>query len=470
MSIRQIAKRLTQAGHCPPRGGKVWGETTAQKILHNEAYIGTLYYNRSHSVPLAPGERSFGQRKAIKNKLIIRPREEWISVSIPSIIERETFQRSQARHEPNRQFSPRRLKEERWLLRGLVHCAKCKHKHACVANRRCPHMPPAFYYRCGKPGTLREYVHCRPNHLRSEPLDELVWQEVKRHLLDPQLLLRAHKQLKEEPREESFLEAQIQAARRRLQQAEGERRRLLDAFQGGFLQKQEFEERARKLAERIAGLEVDLKGLQAEEQKSLGGKYLLSRIADFTQVVRKKLDTMSFQERQALARTVLEEVLVDGHEVHLHFRIPLVKRPEEPTQETENRPERNVSRGFDLRSRRGEGMAVGVKICERPERLRRGDHGRDGLLKRWELRLEELERGGVSRAAEISVEVAIPEELLSKHLWDGENQLHIGNVGKHVLDHSLGPENGALGPASGAQTSTFKRRGGSTRSLRSSLD
>jgi site-specific DNA recombinase len=293
MSIRKIAKRLTREGHSPPRGGKVWGDTTAHKILRNEAYIGTLYYNRSHLVPLSPGERSFGQRKGTKNKLIIRPREEWISVSIPSIIDRETFQRSQARHEPNRQFSPRRLKEERWLLRGLLRCANCKHKHACVGDRRRPHMQPAFYYRCGKPGTLREYVHCRPNHLRSEPLDELVWQEIRRHLLDPQLLLRGHKQLKDHPREESFLEAQIQAARRRLQQTEAERRRLLDAFQGGFLQKQEFEERAHKLSERITGLDVDLKGLQEEEQKTLGGKHLLSRIADFTRVVRKKLDTMS---------------------------------------------------------------------------------------------------------------------------------------------------------------------------------
>ena len=222
-------------------------------------------------------------------------------------------------------------------------------------------MQPAFYYRCGKPGTLREYVHCRPNHLRSEPLDELVWQEIRRHILDPQLLLRGHKQLKDQPREESILEAQIQAARRRLQQTEAERRRLLDAFQGGFLQKQEFEERARKLAERIAGLEVDLKGLQEEEQKTLGGKYLLSRIADFTQVVRKKLDTMSFQERQALARTVLEEVVVDGREVHLYFRIPLVKRPEKPAQDTENRRETKVSRGFDLRSCRANCVSMSMR-------------------------------------------------------------------------------------------------------------
>ena len=51
-------------------------------------------------------------------------------------------------------------------------------------------------------------------------------------------------------------------------------------------------------------------------------------------------------------------------------------------------------------------MTVRV-TCERTERLRRCDHGRDGFLKRGELCLEELERGGVSRAAKVPVEVTV---------------------------------------------------------------
>jgi hypothetical protein len=79
-----------------------------------------------------------------------KPRSEWIAVSIPPLIDRETFDRSQAQHGPNRQFSPRNLQEERWLLRRLLRCAKCGLKCACVADKRRPHMPPSHYYRCEK--------------------------------------------------------------------------------------------------------------------------------------------------------------------------------------------------------------------------------------------------------------------------------------------------------------------------------
>ncbi|MGH6636306.1 MAG: hypothetical protein ACRED0_09315 [Gammaproteobacteria bacterium] len=56
------------------------------------------------------------------------------------------FERSQARHGPNQQFSPRNLHQERWLLRRLVRCETCGLKCAWVA----PRTPSVPYYRCEK--------------------------------------------------------------------------------------------------------------------------------------------------------------------------------------------------------------------------------------------------------------------------------------------------------------------------------
>src|SRR5262245_28246520 len=53
-------------------------------------------------------------------------------------------------------------------------------------------------------------------------------------------------------------------------------------------------------------------------------------------------------------------------------------------------------------SKGGKRMAVRVRVEKTSEALRRGDHGRDGLHKRGELRLEELESCGVSRAAKVA--------------------------------------------------------------------
>lgn len=337
LSLIQIAKRLTRSGAPTPRGGPIWGATTIHKMVHNEAYTGTLYYNRrcylfSNQAP----DKATGSTP--RTQVVQRPRSEWISVSIPAIIDRETFERSQRRHETNRQFSPRRLKEERWLLRRILRCGRCGRKCLCSQRaKRSPDLAPYTYYTCSNQGYRIDRPRCRPSHVRAEPLDALVWREVQLHLTNPELLLRAHGHLKASGMFDGDpLQEQLQAAQRRVKRAESERQRLLDAYQTGFVDRSEFQERTRKLSARIAELQGEVKGLEEERERGLLGKNLLSRIEVFTRSVRDGLNRMGFHERQALVRTVLEEVVLDGQEIHLHFKIPLLP------EATDISPEGNV--------------------------------------------------------------------------------------------------------------------------------
>jgi site-specific DNA recombinase len=353
LSMAEIARRLTKSGVPTPKGGERWGEPTLHVMLHNEAYIGTLYYNREQTVPLGPNE---GRRRGTspKTKRITRPKEEWIAASIPPIIDRETFERSKKRHAQHRFFSRRRLKEEHWLLRRLLRCGRCGRKHGCAADRKRKHIPPTYYYSCANRDYFPDVPQCRPNHVRADALDHLVWQEVRRHLLDPELLLRAQSLLKEnQPLDQGFLQDQLQGAERRVKMAQAQRRHLLDAYQGGFANKEEFEERAEKLSERIAELEGELKGLQKEQKVFLSGKHFLSRIEAFTRTVKRQLDEMSFEQRQALVREVLEEVALDGDQVHLYFKIPL---PRSPKERGDTAPPGRVSTEFCLHSDRDNGV------------------------------------------------------------------------------------------------------------------
>jgi hypothetical protein len=59
---------------------------------------------------------------------------------------------------------------------------------------------------------------------------------------------------------------------------------------------------------------------------------------------------MSFAERQALARLVLDEVVLEGHEVHIYFKLPLPKRPADDPDNGGGNVKRKVSRRFSLRS------------------------------------------------------------------------------------------------------------------------
>ena len=347
MTIRQITKKLTMQGYPTKKGGKQWGETTIHKILRRQAYLGTLYYNKTYeeSVPVTLLNRR-GKRK------IQKPQSEWIPVSIPSIIDRESFERSQARHEANQRFSPRNLHEEHWLLRRLVRCEKCGFKCVCVADRSRPHMPPSYYYRCGKQDRMGERPRCRPNHMRSEPLDELVWQEIRRYLLDPELLLKAQAMVKDTQfLDQSFLETQIHNAKKRLEKIETQRRRLLDVYQEGFIFREEFEDRMVRLSKRKEEMESDLTNLEEEYKNATDGKNLLSRIKDFTSMVTENIDRMSFFQKQKLARKILQEVVIHDNVIKIYFKIPLPKLKNNAPKSKRIKSENKVSSELFLRSR-----------------------------------------------------------------------------------------------------------------------
>ena len=356
MSIRQITRRLTREGYPTPRGGEHWGETTVHRILRREAYLGVLHYNSSVWATVHSSDGGAPRRKRVP-----RPAAERIAISIPALIDREVFERSQGRHERNQQFSPRNLHEEHWLLRHLLRCGRCGLKCHCVADKRRPHMPPSYYYRCGPP-RLPGKPTCRPNHVRAHPLDALVWEEVRKHLLHPKLLVRAQMKDSESPMlDSSFLSSQIENAQKRLTRVGEERRRILDAYQCGFLDKQEFEDRASAVGRRIETLQKELQALQEEHQSQSEGRKIIERIRGFSSVLTQRLDTMSFSERQALVRTVIEEVVLCGDAVKIYFKIPLPKPdPSAPGTDgsLENRGDGRVDTGclssrFDLRSRAG---------------------------------------------------------------------------------------------------------------------
>jgi len=61
LSVRQIALRLTESAHPTATGRTRWGPSTVGRLLRNEAYIGTMYFNRHES--LDGDARTAGRRR-----------------------------------------------------------------------------------------------------------------------------------------------------------------------------------------------------------------------------------------------------------------------------------------------------------------------------------------------------------------------------------------------------------------------
>jgi site-specific DNA recombinase len=336
-TVRQIAKQLTLQGTPAPGGGREWNFYTVDRILHNEAYVGTLYYNRHNCAAI---EGTHGHKRPSCQR-ILRPKEEWIPISIPPIIDLETFHQAGIRVKDNQRFSPRNLQQDAYVLRRLVRCGHCGlscRVSSNTANPNCSH-----YYVC--PGTKKHFLiekRCSQRCIGADALDELVWEEVSTRLQDPDLVLEAYRECRIHRRDrgEAGLSEQGQKLATQIKLANTEMARLLDAYQAGAIELPELQKRRRLVDAKLDTLhrEKELLEKMAREQKQEGD--VRRDLEEFRALVSDRVQHSSFEDKQKLMRMVLDKVVVKDWRVDVHYNIPL-SRPAASREE-------KVSTNFDL--------------------------------------------------------------------------------------------------------------------------
>jgi len=348
LSIRQIALRLTESPQLTATGRKRWGSSTVNRLLRNEAYIGTLYFNRHEAVEGDPATAA--RRRRTKSRTRCRPVADWIPLQVPPIVDAELFRRSQAIHPDTSRFSPRHLKSGHYLLRGLVRCRVCDLGMSCHRMRGRDGTFHHYYY-CAGHDVLRARAalgRCPQRNLRADELDGLVWAEVRRHLESPALLMAGYARLRAEPtpRADDVLAHDVQGLQKQLAELDREAQRLLDAYQAGLIELEQLGRRHGLLRQRRAHVEGTLETLRGERVTARQQAQLHASLEAFVRDIRGALPTFSFAARQQLLRTVVDRVMVADGQLDVHFAIPL------PDPPTEQRPEEDapLSAPFRLRS------------------------------------------------------------------------------------------------------------------------
>jgi site-specific DNA recombinase len=322
LSVRQIALELRDRGIPSPSGKPQWGTSTLDRLLRNEAYIGTVYYNRYERIQGATRGRMTRQRE--------RPREEWIAIPVPAIIDRDTFDRvSHITHE-NWRLSPRGAAPNAYLLRGLIKCGHCHvscNCHTSVGRK----ATRVRYYTCRNHDVLRarsEDRLCPERSIRADALDEYVFAQVRQALLDPQQLLAGERAVfAGAPDENELIAGQLKRLNTAIDTKHSERARLLDAYQAGLLNLEELTRRSSALTARHHQLVQERETLTTRSAELATQNRLRHRLAGFAERIAASLDELDFDGRQRLLRLVLESVRVSGWRVEIHLKIPLANDP-----------------------------------------------------------------------------------------------------------------------------------------------
>ena len=384
LTVRQIAKRLTLDRTPTPRsGGGQWSWSAVDRILHEEAYIGTYYYNRKHCVPI---EGTYGKKRQ-RFKCTLRPKEEWIPISVPPIIDLATFQAATGRARENEAFSPRNLQEGGYLLRKLVRCGRCGSSCSALTSKQTYGgiVHSSHYYGCLRSvsGFLKQ-ERCSQRRIRADVLDELIWEEVSNRLQNPALVMeayRAHKSQHRNSSEEDGSTEKEDKLKTQIKLANKELSRLLDAYQYGAVELPELQKRRKLVDSKLEMLNREqelLMKMSAEKKKETDIK---TGLGEFAALVSTNLKRISFENKQKLLRIVLDKVVVNEWRVDVHYNIPLPKSIPPP--------EDKVSTRFDLRStcRALCGIRCYVASVDQPSSLRRNMFPERHIRRRFTMNL-----------------------------------------------------------------------------------
>ena len=324
------SRSICSSGIPSPTGKPLWGTSTITRLLNNEAYIGTVYYNRRERYEGA-GKRAARNRKTRHRD---RPREEWIAIPAPAIIDRITFDRVRQVSHDNSKWNPRGAEWGVWLLRGLIECGHCHLGCNCHRMRGRNGTWHRYYYRRGHdPLRTRSGMgRCPERNIRADELDEYVFAQVRQALLDPRQLIAAERAvIAGTPADENQLvAAQLKRLDGAIQSNERERARLLDAYQASLLELDELTKRTAAIAARRDQLAQEQHALTRRSAELATENRLRQRLAGFAEQIADSLDDLDIEGRRRLLRLVVEKVRVTGWRVEIHLKIPL---PEDPPDE-----------------------------------------------------------------------------------------------------------------------------------------
>jgi DNA invertase Pin-like site-specific DNA recombinase len=145
------------------RHGKPFNLSTLNYMLTNETYAGIKWSFTAYG-------KTVGQKK---RKKLARDKSEWISISVPSIIDRETWNKAVECRHINKATAKRNSKTE-YLLSTIIRCAGCGYAMHGVNYHR--GGKDYCYYACTA-YTNGNQCDSRKN-IPSKELDEAVWSEL----------------------------------------------------------------------------------------------------------------------------------------------------------------------------------------------------------------------------------------------------------------------------------------------------
>src|SRR5262249_43762427 len=358
-SIAAIMRWLNDQRIATRKPGARWERSTVWAMLRNPAYRGTACFGKTCVATRQRLTRPLRMRGGTATRDSAnheRPREDWIEIPVPALIDEPVFARAQELLQENKARARRRTIAP-GLVQGLVSC-----RGWCYALSRASTRSSArliHYYRCLGSDGWRHLggPRCTSRPVRQDLLDATVWTEVMRLLEDPTVIQQELDRRLAVARAADPTKQRERTLERDLVRVGKSLERMLTAYQEDLMSLEQLRERMPLLRQREQSLRTELQSIADQTRERAMYLRLAETLSMFLGRLRTAADTLDTVARQRIVRLVVKEVLVDDDTIVIRHCIPVPLGPSNGSgPPTSRQPGPGEGRSYLLRS--GSGVAI----------------------------------------------------------------------------------------------------------------
>jgi site-specific DNA recombinase len=337
VAIAELTRWMSTLGVATRTGKTRWDRSVIWGMLRNPAYAGRACFGKTmrneQTVGLNRTARLAGRTTPRHYAVLERPREDWLEIAVPAVVDEQTWARVQRRLADNKRFASRNSKNPS-LLQGICVCAGCGYAYYRTSTRTTNQT--IYYYRCLGSDNYR-YEHgrvCANKPVRGDYLDAAVWEHIAGLLADPTLIRteitkRLDQALRADPAtvQRKRLDAGLAKAAEAI-------KRLINAFQEDLISLDELRTRMPDLRSREAGLRHQLDALDSHLADREVYLRLADNLEDFLTSLRDKAATATIADRQRVLRLLVKDVLIGPNKITIRHSIPVRSNTSNRTSDT----------------------------------------------------------------------------------------------------------------------------------------
>ena len=304
--LREIAIKVNADGIPAPRGG-IWESTRVHRLLTNEAYTGTMVFDRER-----PGRPNQHGQPPVR-----------VENARPPLVDHETFSvvQSLLRQRAPRVTHPRTASSP-YLLSSLLRCAQCGRGMTGHSVKQGAYR----YYVCSTADKTSKKA-CGPGLLPKNAMEGFILDRVRTHILTEENLATLVELVQEEIKAiVSQHDQRGEALTAQLTDIDGRLDNLYGAVETGKLTLDDLAPRIKDLRSQQAQAQRSLADLVPTEESKRTLATELATVRSHVQQLQNVLERASLGERRSFLRSFVASIDVWPQKVLLRYTLPLLPK------------------------------------------------------------------------------------------------------------------------------------------------